>query len=78
MLDIQLSNYPRPHKDALTTTWKMKYRVINDNSRPVNLGIPSNRAKRRRTIGRSIMRIVSATGIPEMMPTTTSGSLHSQ
>jgi hypothetical protein len=61
-------------------TWKMKNLVIKESSSPDLLGMPSNLARRRSTIGRSIIRTASKTGgrIPEMMPTTTFGSLHIQ
>lgn len=60
-----------------TRTWNKKNRVIKLNSRPVYLGMPSNLANSRNTIGRSIMSTASSTGgrIPLMMPTTISGSL---
>jgi hypothetical protein len=58
----------------------MKNLVINESSNPDLFGIPSNLASRRRTIGRSIMRTASRTGgkIPEMIPTTTLGSVQIQ
>jgi hypothetical protein len=50
-------------------TWKMKNLVINKSSRPDLLGIPSNLASRRSTIGRSIIKTARRTGgkIPEMI-----------
>lgn len=58
----------------------MKNLVINESSSPDSLGMPSNLARSRSTIGRSIIRTVSRTGgrIPEMIPTTTSGRVHIQ
>ena len=46
----------------LTKTWKIKNRVINDNSNPVYCGIPSNRAKRRSMIGSNIISIANNRG----------------
>lgn len=40
----------------------MKNRLIKDSSTPVFLGMPSNLAKRRSTIGSSIIRTASKTG----------------
>ena len=59
--------------------WKMKYRVIKLSLMLVRCGMPSKRARRRRKIGSSIMSTASSAGgrIPEMMPTTTGGSLQS-
>lgn len=49
-------------RSPLTKTWKMKNRVIRDNSNPVYWGIPSKRARRRRMIGSSIVNTASNTG----------------
>jgi len=56
----------------------MKNRVINDSSNPEYWGIPSKRAKRRRTIGSNSISTANNTGgnMPEMIPTTGDGSLH--
>jgi len=44
------------------TTWKRKNLDINESSTPVCLGMPSNRARSLKTIGRRAMRIASKTG----------------
>lgn len=61
-------------------TWKMKYRVMRLSSRPERRGIPSKRARSRRTIGRRTMSKESkaAGSTPWMRPMTVVGSLHSQ
>ena len=59
-------------------TWNRKYRVIKLSSMAVRVGVPSNRLNNRKTIGSINMSTASSAGgkIPEMIPTTTPGSLH--
>lgn len=75
LINIQPKHSKKKKPWKPTMTWKIKKRVIKESSKPVYLGIPSNLASRRSTIGRSNIRTASNTGgrIPAIMPITTSG-----